>query len=66
MTDSIYTAGLFLQGSYGMAHICEINPVKIGAFRIAQESAVKIAGHNRANPLGAFVHDRDAEISGTR
>ncbi|OQC46039.1 MAG: putative tartrate dehydrogenase/decarboxylase TtuC' [Candidatus Marinimicrobia bacterium ADurb.Bin030] len=55
LADSIYTAGLFLQGSYGMAHICEINPVKIGAFRIAQGSAVKIAGHNRANPLGAFI-----------
>lgn len=55
IADMIYDAGLFLQGGYGMAHMCEINPDQIGAFRITQGSATKIAGHNRANPFGAFI-----------
>jgi len=55
IADIIYDAGLFLQGGYGLAHMCEINPGKIGAFRITQGSTVKMVGHNRANPFGAFL-----------
>jgi 3-isopropylmalate dehydrogenase len=55
IADTLYSTGLFLQGGYGLAHVCEINPGKIGTFRILQGSAVKIAGHNRANPFGAFL-----------
>ncbi len=53
--DIFYTAGLFLQGGPGLAYLCEIDPGRFGAFRIMQGSAVKIAGHNRANPFGAFL-----------
>jgi len=55
IADVICNAGLFLQGGYGLAHVCEINPGKFGAFRITQSAAVKMTGHNRANPFGGLL-----------
>jgi len=55
IADLIADVSLFLQGGYGLAYISEINPGIIGTFRITQNSAVKMAGHNRANPFGAML-----------
>ena len=44
-----------MQGGYGLANVCEINPGKFGVFRITQSSAVKMTGHNRANPFGGLL-----------
>lgn len=53
--ETIYTPLLFLQGGYGFAYLCELNPGKFGAFRVTQSSAQNLVGRGFANPMGVFI-----------
>ncbi len=52
--DILSNIGIFLQGGNGLAFSCDINPDVLVVFRTIQGSAVKHAGHNTANPMGAI------------